>query len=255
MSLYLSSSTPQQPAFLYASYSPAAAAAASSTAAGYSASHLLDADEANGWKPASTATATLIIDLGEEVLHDTFAVAGKRLKGVSVVVSTSPDNVTYTEAAETTLQDDAANWINFSPTSFRFLLITLSEHTTAMQMKHVVSCLLVRLPFLEDGYCPAPLESEGEHLISATGLYLGSTTQKVTRSFDLDFGQVTPAEESAFASWANACILSAQGFFWVPDTALAGCFFGYCEKKYRYEPSMRNGLYSIPKIPFRARAA
>ena len=72
--------------------------------------------------------------------------------------------------------------------------------------------------------------------------------------FDLNFDQITPAEEQVFSEWVAACIVTAQGFFFVPDTSQAQCYFGCVERTWKYEPKMKTGLYTIPAIPFTSRA-
>ena len=252
---FISDSTPQQPAFLYATYDPSAAISASSTLAGTAAANLLQPDEARGWSPAGTGAATITIDLGIATLCSDVALAGSAMGPTVAGVSWSGDGVTYTELITYfTLTDLIANWIQFAPVTCQYLRISFQWQPARFRLNHVCTGNLVRLPFFADNFCVAPIQAEGTSLISYSGRYLGSVTQKVMRPFSLSFDQITPAEETAFSSWVSACIASAQGFFLVPDTSTNACFFGSVDRNWKYEPKMRTGLYTIPDIPFTARA-
>jgi len=255
MTIFISENLPQQPAFLFASYGPTASASASSSASGYLAADVLQADENNGWKPATTAQAQITIDLGSIVLNDHVALAGNNFAGVSIFVSGSSDGVNFSNTLipTTLISAKGEAWFKYAPASFRYLRIAMVGHSSAFQIKHVLFGLLVPLPFLEDGACLNPIQSEGQHLISYAGLYLGSVTQRVTRPFSLSFGQVTAVEEAAFSAWMAACVQTAQAFFFVPDLAEPLCYFGYVDKKWKYEATMKTGMATIPKIPFTAR--
>ena len=53
----------------------------------------------------------------------------------------------------------------------------------------------------------------------------------------------------------NACVRTAKGLFFVPDLSQPTVHFGWIDKKWKYEPKMKLGLYNIPTIPFTSRAA
>jgi hypothetical protein len=250
---FLSISQPAQPAFLFAAYGPLAAVSASSTAAGYDAVDLLQADECNGWRPATTALSSVIIDLGAAESCEFCALAGADLHGVSLAVQGSNDGSTFTSLATQVAPRDGAVWIQLAQATYRYFRLSISGHSTKFLLKHIAVGGLSLLPFFEDGYCSAPLQADGTHLISTAGLFLGSVTTKVTRPFSLSFGQITPVEEALFSIWAAACIQTARGFFLVPDTSQDEVHFGYTEKGYKYEPVMKTGLYTIPRIPFISR--
>lgn len=256
MSTFLSESLPEQPAFLYSTYAPTATVTASTSAAGYSASDILQADENNGWKPLNTSPTTLTIDLGSAITTDHIALVGTSLSGVLVSLA-GADNAGMTGSvvlvAETAIASNGESWLKYATASHRYLQVTVSAHSTAFQIKHMVVGLLAPLPFMEDGFCPNPIQAEGQHLVSYAGLFLGSVTQRVIRPFTIPFGQVDAVEEVAFSNWKAACVETSQGFFFVPDTASATCYFGYVDKKWKYEPVMKMGMATIPKIPFTAR--
>jgi len=258
MSTFLSESLPEQPAFLYATYGPSATVTASTTAAGYSAVDILQADENNGWKPAVTTASTITIDLGYSATTDYLALVGANIEGVSITLTGSANSdmsAGVTLIAETTITNAGEFWLKYATSTYRYLRLTVAGHSTAMQIKHVVCGLLSPLPFMEDGFCGNPIQAEGQHLISYAGLFLGSVTQRVIRPFNIPFGQVDAVEEIAFSNWKAACVETAQGFFFVPDTASSECYFGYVDKKWKYEPTMKMGMASIPKIPFTARVS
>lgn len=255
MTMFISDSTPQQPAFLYATYGASATITASSTLAGTSAANLLQSDEAQGWSPASRDDATLTIDLGGFTSCSYIALVGSKMGPSVAGFSWSADGITYTDLVTYfTLRDPLANWVQFSPVTCRYLRISIASQPAGFRLNHICAGNLVRLPFFADNFCVAPIQAEGTNLVSYTGRYLGSVTQKVMRPFDLAFDQITPAEETAFAAWVSACITTAQGFFLVPDTAQGTCFFGSVDRNWKYEPKMKTGFYAIPNIPFTARA-
>ena len=254
--LFYPGSIPLQPAFLYANYGASAAISASSTLSGTAAANLLQPDEAQGWSPASTSSAVLTINLGVQTLCSYLAMVGANCSGASVAISGSPDGITYTSLLSAqVLPNDIANWLQFTPVTCQYLQVTISGQSSTFALKHITPGNLVLLPFFADDFCITPIQAEGTNLISFTGLYLGSVTQKVTMPFDLNFDQITPAEEQIFAAWVAACIVTAQGFFLVPDTSQPDCYFGcIADRNWKYEPKMQIGLFTLPAIPFTARA-
>lgn len=257
MTIFLSDSLPQQPAFLYATYGPTATAVASSSAAGYSASDVLQADENNGWKPANLAQTSLTIDLGAALPTDHFAIVGNNLAGSKADVFGSSNGTDFVQISPFSLiSPNGANgeaWRRYDGVQYRWLKLLISYHSNSFQIKHLVFGQLVPLPFLEDGACLNPVQSEGQHLISHAGAFMGSVTQKVTRPFSLNFGEVDAIEEVAFADMVANCVTVPQGLFFVPDISLDTCHFGCIDKKFKYEPVMKRGMRTIPKIPFTSR--
>jgi hypothetical protein len=254
MTTYLSASVPEQPAFLYAKYGPFAVAFASSSAAGYLASDVLQADECNGWKPASTEPATIIIDHGVPTPTDFIAIAANALLHAGFAISGSYDNVTYSDpVAAVEALANGSLLIQYPQINYRYIKILLSGHSTAFVAKHIACGRIAVLPYLDDGVCLDPIQAEGTHLISHAGLFLGSVTNKVTRPFSLNWGQVDEVEAATFTDWALACISTARGFFFVPDLSRPVCYFGYVDKNFKFTPAVKTGMASIPAIPFTSR--
>ena len=260
MTIFLSNSIPRQPAFLYAAYGASAAIVASSSRAGTNAASLLQPDEAQGWAPSATDEATLTLDLGSSMLISYLALAGNlagSIAGSGPVLSVdwSADGSTFTPWYDYfTPPPGISAWLQLPPQVCRYLRITVDWFSSAFLLRHVCVGNLVLLPFFDDDCCTAPAQAEGTNLVGYTGLYLGSVTQRVMMPFSLSFGQISPAEETAFAAWFAACVATAQGFFLVPDTAQPACHFGSVDRSWKYEPKMKTGLYTIPAIPFTARA-
>lgn len=258
MSIFLNPSTPQQPAFIYATFPAGAAVTDSPVSTAYTVADVLQAEECNGWKPLSiTGSHSLVIDYGAAVTVDCLALAGKSLSGVLVEIwgSATADFASPVQIlAATALTGSIAAWLRHPTAGYRYFKYIFSNHGSGFMIKHLVPALLVPLPFFNDGVCLSPLQAEGEHLISHAGLFLGSMTNRVMRTFLLDPGQVTTVEKAQFDAWAAACVRTAQGFFFVPDTGQENIYFGWTEKSYKYEPAMKIGLYTIPRIPFLARA-
>lgn len=257
MTIFLSESLPQQPAFLYATYGPTATAVASASASGYSASDVLQSDENLGWKPLNAEQTSITVNLGSALLTDYFAIVGTGLAGAKADVFGSSDNVTFYQISPFELiSPTGANgvaWRRYNPVQYRYLKLLISYHSSSFQIKHLLFGQLVPLPFLEDGSCFNPVQSEGQHLISHAGAFLGSVTQKVIRPFSLNFGQVDAVEQIAFENLVHHCVITPKGLFFVPDISLDTCHFGYIDKKWKYEPVVKLGMATIPKIPFTSR--
>jgi hypothetical protein len=259
MTIYLSGSTPQQPAFLYATYPAGMTVTSSPASPDYAAADVLEAEELNGWKPANlTGAHSLTVTFPSPFQAEFFALAGKGLDGVTVEVRGSSDGFVASDvqlAAPAVLSGAIAAWGNYPSASYAAIKYIFSTFGSDFTVKHLACGVLSPLPFPEDGFCAAPLQAEGQHLVSYEGLFLGSVTQRVMRPFSLNFGTVTPAEKPLFDDMVKACVQTAQGLFFVPDLSQTDCHFGTIEKKYKYEPKMTKGMYTIPAIPFTARAA
>lgn len=255
MTIFIGSTTPQQPAFIYASYPVDATATASSAATGHAALNVLQADESEGWKPATVSGSHTLTTSNDQTV-DVVALQGKRLDGATfkVEAASTPEGARTELLAPVVIPSEETVWFQIASTTLPYLIYTFSGVRSEFQVKHIAATLLVPLPFLEDGVCTSPLQAEGEHLVSQAGLYLGSVTTKVTRPFSLRWGDVDPIEEVPFADMATSCVATAQGLFFVPDIGQSQVHFGVIDRRWKYEPKMRLGLYQIPAIPFTSRA-
>lgn len=258
MTIFINQPGWQQPAFLYATYPAAATVADSPDSASYDPNVVLQADESQGWKPASiSGSHSLIVNYGAPTTIEAIAIVGKSLAGVTLEIRGSTDNFAASNVqimAASALSGSVAAWKSFAQASYQYVKFIFSGHSSAFMVKHLAAGALSLLPFLNDGVSLEPLQADGEHLISHAGLFLGSTTSKVMRPYSLSFGQVSPTEEATFRAWANACIATARGFFFIPDSGEDTVHFGWVSKDFNYSPPMENSLYDMPAIPFQARA-
>lgn len=258
MTIFISDNTPKQPTFLFATYPPGTTVADSPESAAYAPADVLQADETNGWRPVGTNGAhALIVSYPQPVQVEYFALVGKYIDGVTLEIRGSLDGFVASDVQllpPVPLFGTVAAWGSFPASSWLTLKYIFSSFSSDFMVKHIAAGTLALLPFMDDGFCAAPLQSEGDHLISHSGLFLGSTTARVMRPFSLSFGQVTPVEEAMFSTVMASCLRTAQGLFFVPDTSLPEVHFGWLDKKYKYEPRMKNGSYEISPIPFTTRA-
>lgn len=257
MTIFLNTGDRQQPAFIYATYAAGVTVTDSPDSANYDPANVLQPDEVSGWKPANlTGSHSLIFNLQTPVPLEHVAICGKALNGVTLEIRGSSDNFATSDVqvlAATVLSGERAARCSFTQATYQYFKFSFSGHGSTFMVKHIADRLAL-LPFINDGFCEFPLESDGDHLISHEGLFLGSVTSKVMRSFSLDFGQLTFAELPTFDAWANSCIKTAQGFFFIPNTAEDTIYFGWVDKGYKYQPTQKTGLYSLGAIPFQARA-
>jgi len=260
MTIFLiDSAVPQQPAFLYATYPMGVTVAALPESPGYTPAHILQADENNGWRPLNTVGAhALICTYPTPVQFDYFALVGKSIDGVLVEVRGSSDGFNASDvqlSPPAPLSGAIAAWRAVPTAIYNSIKYIFSNFSVDFQIKHIAAGILSPLPFLEDGFCTAPLQAEGSHLISHAGQFLGSVTDRVMRPFSLSFGQVDPVEEALFSAMVKACVQTAKGLFFVRDISLPDVSFGWIDKNYKYEPKMQLGLYNIPTFPFTSRAS
>lgn len=258
MTIFISASTPQQPAFIFASY-PAGTSAQGAHPASLSlaASAVLQADEAGGWTfDAPGDGRSLTISYPALVTIDCVAICGKGLSGATVAVYGSNDNFATSTLllAPTGSVQDNAFWARHTAGSFSSFQYLFGGAFTSLTVKHIAGALLSLLPFPDDGVCLAPLQAEGNHLVSYQGLYLGSLTQRVMRPLSLSFGQITPVELVAFDAAMAAGLTNAQGMFFVPDAGEPTVYFGWIDKSYKYAPTQKTGMYQFDAIPFIGRA-
>jgi len=258
MTNFISASTPLQPAFIYASYPPGVNATGNLGSGGATdASAVLQADEASGWTFSSNGSnGQIVVTYPSPAALNCLALVGSGLTGATIGVFGSNDSgATWTQLLPyTAAGNDAVFWAQHTTGAYASFMYSFAGFAAGLTVKHIAGALLAPLPFLDDGACTGPLQAEGSHLISYTGLYLGSVTQRVMRPFSLSFGQVTPVEKELFDAVMAAGLQNARGLFFVPDTGLDEVHFGWIDKTYKYEPKLKVGLYELAAIPFTARA-
>lgn len=250
-----------KPAFIYASYPPTASATATDTADGYSASDVLNSCEDTGWKPANqTGSKSLTIDLGAPTPWGCIALVGEYVNGVTLEVRASTDNfsssnVQVSAPAAINSGTFISAWRSFAARTERYCRFIFSGMGPSFEIHHVAVCQYNQLPYLTDGHDPSVIQSQGTHLKSVSGYYLGSVRLNTMSPLSLDFGQVTGAQFQKFELWADACVKQMQGFFYVPDTDQPECWFGTVDEKYKFAAPFKHGLRQVAPIPFTTRVA
>lgn len=244
-----------KPTFIYPCHAPAASVSATDTAAGYAAANILEGTEDTAWKPLNTTGAkTLTITLGTTLEIGQVAILGKNLNGVTITVNghLGATNYELSAAAAVTTANDCI-YYQFTPREVDTISLIINGATSTTTIMHVACCRAVSLPYLEDGHDPDAFQSEGTHLISVNGSYLGNTQQRAMMSLSLSFGQVTAGQYTPFEQWADACVKTIRPFFYVPDTDQTTCLFGWTDAKYKFTAPYKNGLRRIGSISFNAR--
>lgn len=256
MPVFIDSATIDFPAFIYYP-GDVAAVSDSPDSSSYTPADVLEADELNGWAPASTTgDHALIFDFGTATPISCIALAGSGMDGIALEIRGSTDNFSSSDvavSAEAALSGDAYAWRSFTQAEYRYYKLIFSGHGTDFIVYHAVLQLLQPLPYLEDGACLSPLTTDGTALISQQGLRLGSVINKVSRRFNLDWGQVTAAELAYFTAWAERCLPLLQPFFFIPDINQPVAHFGSVDDKTDWQPKMKHGLYDPSKLVFTAR--
>lgn len=226
-------------------------------AAGQTGTDVLQPNEDTYVSPAAT-TLTITIDLLAASSNGCIALAGENLNGVLMELRGSTDNFGSSNvvlSASAALSGFTAAWRAYTPASYRYLRITLTGATTATRIYHAAVAPLQLLPYLEDGADLDAFQSSTNHIISPQGHFLGSQKSKTERKIPLSWGQVTDTEYQLFVAWATACVRTPQAFFFVPDSAISTCYFGYTDQGYTFSAPSKNGLHALSKIPFTARYA
>jgi hypothetical protein len=162
-------------------------------------------------------------------------------------------NIGAQVSAAASLGNAVANWRRFTPASYRYWRLIFSAINSNFFLAHVAMDQLQLLPYHEDGHDPVAHTTDGDDLISPTGLYLGSTQLSCMLDLSLDFGQVTDGEYAPFAAWDAECVRVRRPFFYVPDVDQSTVYFGWAKKGYKFTAPYKRGLRDIGKITFSAR--
>lgn len=246
-----------QPLFIFASYLPGAAVSATDTATGYSAANVLQANEDTSWKPADTVgTNDLVIDLGAALPVGAIAIAGEYLLNVTMEVRGSTDNFSSSNVqlvAPFTIEHYTTAYGLWTNATYRYIKIRLSNVGASTEIYHVAIQQQNLLPYLDDGFDPDSFKTEGEHLIAVDGHLLGSVQSCTLRELALNFGQVTDTEIIPFQRWADACVKTLTGYFFIPDSAETLAHFGWTDSKYTFKTPYKSGLRTVGVIPYISR--
>jgi len=250
-----------KPAFIYANYLPTAAVTATDTATGFDPADVLEPVEDTGWKPTDVSEPkSLTIDLGVSVPWGCLAILGEYLNGVTLQVLASTDDfvgssVEVSAAAVINTGTFVSTWRSFTERNERYCRLIFSDMGASFEIHHVAICRYDQLPYLNDGHDPSVIQATGTHMISQAGYYLGSNHQRTMKPLSLDFGQTTAAQFVKLQRWADVCVNKMQPFFYVPDTGLPECWFGWLDEKYKFAAPSKEGARRIAPIPFTTRVA
>lgn len=247
----------EKPLFIYGDYPAGATVTLANAATGQVGADILLANEDTYVSPAAT-TLTITIDLLSPVACGVFAIAGENLGGVTVELRGSTDNFSASNvslSAAAALAGTTAAWHAYTPASYRYLRFIFTGATITTRVYHMAVGPVRLLPYMEDG---ADLDSYTvavNHITSPQGHFLGTQKQKAERKLSLNWGQVDDNEYASFSLWAAACYYRPQAFFFVPDSGVTACHFGYLEQSYKFSAPMKKGLRDMGVIPFTSRLA
>lgn len=246
-----------QPLFIYGDYPDGTTVTLANAAANQVGADILEANEDTYISPAAT-TLTVTIDLLSPVACGVLAIAGERLNGVTVDLRGSTDNFASSNvslSAAAALVGTTAAWRAYTPAAYRYLRLIFTGATTATRIYHVAIGPVLLLPYMDDGADLDSFTATASDIISPQGHFLGTQQQKVERKFPLNWGQVDENEYLNFYAWAVACVYRRQPFFFVPDSAVTTCHFGYTDAGYKFSAPMKKGLRDMATIPFTSRLA
>lgn len=246
-----------QPLFIYGDYADNATVTLANSAANQTGADVLQANEDTYVSPATT-TLTITVDMLAPVSCGVFALAGENLNGITVALLASTDNFAasnVTVSAAAAITGNTAAWRPFNAASYRYWRLVVTEATTATRVYHVALSPLYLLPFMEDGADLDCFTATTNQVVSPQGHLLDIQLVKTERTLSLNWGQVDDNEYLLFWAWALACVYRPQGFFFIPDSAVSTCMFGYTDPKFKFSAPMKKGLRDISVIPFTSRFA
>lgn len=246
-----------EPLFVYANYPDAVTVTLANAAAGQVGTDVLEANEDTYVSPAA-ATLTLTIDLLTPFSCGCLAIAGENLNGVSLELRASSDNFVGSDvliSAAAPLYGYIAAWRLFTPVTYRYFRVVITGATSGTRIYHLALAPALLLPYMADGADLDAFQSTANHILSPQGHFMGSELTKCERKISLSWGQVMEAEYGLFLLWAYACVQTPKAFFFVPDSGVTTCIFGYTDQNYKFSAPMKNGLRKLAAIPFTGRYA
>ena len=243
-----------QPLFIYGDYPAGTAVALIGAVAGQDGNDILQANEDTFVSPAST-TLTLNFDLLSAIPCGVLALAGENLNGAMMGIYGSNDNFSTLVALSgpAALSGFTSVWRAYPAAAYRYLRITITGANPLTRLYHAAFAPFTLLPFMDDGTDLDAFVTTTNHIISPQGHFLGTQKLKSERKIPLSWGQILESEYQTFVAWAMACVQSPQGFFFVPDSSAADCYFGYTDSSYTFSAPMTLGLRSLAKITFNSR--
>lgn len=246
-----------KPTFLYCNYDTGASVTATDSQAGFLPEDVIYSTEDTYWKPLNTTgTKSLIIDRNETTYFDAVALLGIALDGVTIEARVSTDNfVASDDLLLTRVIESEINstWFKFSGTEYRYLKLNFSGFDTDFAISFVCPAKIRKLPYLEDDFDPDNMTATGDHMVSASGMYIGFNLQKNMSELKISFGQVTEFEYLDFYHWRQNCIINMSPFFFVPDILENYVYFGWLKDK-KFSAPLDRGMRKINTMTIITRA-
>lgn len=136
---------------------------------------------------------------------------------------------------------------------YRYLRVRCFGYDSDFLLRNVTAGLCPLLPYMADGSLLEGMQCEGKQLITQEKLHLGSARTATLRLLNPDWGQLLDEEKEAFDRWARACVATLSPCYFVPDTDSGTVYFCWTDPKYKYDPTMKKGLWELGKISLTAR--
>lgn len=136
---------------------------------------------------------------------------------------------------------------------YRYLRVRCFGYDSDFLLRNVSAGLCPLLPYMADGSLLDGLQCEGKQLITQEKLHLGTARTATLHLLSPDWGQLLDEEKEAFDKWARACVATLSPCYFVPDTDTGTVHFCWTDPKYKYDPTMKKGLWELGKISLTAR--
>ena len=198
--------------------------AATSEAAGFAVSNIVDWRTYTRWKATGTGTQYLTFDAGTAVAVDAMGIAGHNLSGASVSVEWSTDNSNWTQVLAPFTATSAVILKSWVSSSKRYWRIKIASASVAPECGVVAIGARIDFPIYPD----APLDFLSEspqraESVSKGGHLLGVVTRYRPYTFSMNFSYV-------LFSWITATF----DVFWTAHGSLHKPFFVMCNDDPRF---------------------
>jgi hypothetical protein len=217
---------------------------------------LLQADEGSFCQVTAAGNIVITLDLLTARASTHIALAGELLGELLITVERSSNNsdwVAVTTAAAT-LVNNLANIIAFTASqTYRYLRLTIISAPTGCRIYHVIATAAQSWPYMVDGFDPVAYKIDGTALTSPQGHLIGLQRNGCTRQLRIDFGQLSSVEVAPVLALFDECLRNPQGYFFQPDQAANGVFFGHTGFGNTYGAPLKGGLYEPTPVDFIAR--
>lgn len=219
---------------------------------------LREADEGTYCTATAGGNITVTCNFGSARTHHAICIAGENLSGLAVAVDRSADGSAWTAvtlaAGQSPMVNNLANMILFSAAqNYRYLRLTIASAPATLRIYHICPAVNYSWPYQEDGVDLIAIQADATVLESPQGHLLGIQRNKATRSISINFGQITATDLTVFSAFIDEVIRQPKGFFYVPDLAVATCYFGRPSFGKKYGATQKLGLFQATPIEFIAR--